>query len=270
MQNTPELWCHALPTLKDDGHKYDRGHAAIVGGDIATGAARLAARAALRIGAGLVSVVCSEAALPIYASALEAVMVKPQRGNLAPLVKDARISSWLVGSGLDASAATRNLVLDVLYAQSSAIVLDAGGLTSFATEREMLFSRLNPRCILTPHSGEFERLFGEFFDKLSATQQAASESGAIVVHKGAKTIIAAPDGRYAINDHASPHLATAGSGDVLAGIICGLTAQAMPPFEAACAAVWLHGDAAIEYGAGLIAEDLPDLLPKALAINSKR
>lgn len=265
MLNHPEHWQHALPTLKPDGHKYDRGHGAIVGGDIATGAARLAARAALRIGAGLVSVICSENAFPIYAGALEAVMVRPERANLAPLVQDPRITAWLAGSGLGYGAQSRDDVLSLLYSKHAAIVLDADAITSFEKEANMLFSRLNNRCILTPHSGEFERLFGEFFDKLSATQQAASQSGAVVVHKGAQTIIAAPDGRHAICENAPPTLATAGSGDVLAGIITGLCAQGMQPFESACAGVWIHGEAAKLFGAGLIAEDLPDLLPRSMA-----
>ena len=261
--NHPDLWRDQLPALKPDGHKYDRGHAAIIGGNIATGAARLASRAALRSGAGLVSVICAKAAFPVYAAALEAVMVKPQKNNLAPLLKDKRITAWLIGPGEGTGSDTRGNVLSILKFGRNA-VLDADALNSFERDPDTLFAALNDSCVITPHSGEFERLFGEFFEKLSATQQAANQSGAIVVHKGAPTIIAAPDGRYVTHEHAPPSLATAGSGDVLAGIITGLIAQGMEAFDAACAACWLHGEAAHQFGAGLIAEDLPDLLPKAL------
>lgn len=268
--NEPPLWRDALPRRTPQSHKYTHGHAAIIGGDTATGAARLAARAALRGGAGLVSVICSARAFAIYATALEAVMVKPQRDDLAPLLEDARIGAWLIGpgAGTGADTATREQALAILRAGRTA-VLDADALSVFADEPQILFDAIRTPTILTPHEGEFERLFehtglNRQADRLTRARQAAEMAGAYVVLKGADTVIAAPDGRRAaINAHAPPTLATAGSGDVLAGFITGLCAQGMEAFAAACAAVWLHGEAARLFGEGLIAEDLPDLLPQA-------
>lgn len=265
--NHPDLWRHALPVLTSNTHKYKRGHSMIIGGDVATGAARLASRAALRAGSGLVSICCSAAAFPLYASAVESVMVKPERADLEALLTDERLSGLCIGPGLGHGEQAQADILCVLDAVRPT-VLDADALTAFTSDSLRLFRALHPGVILTPHGGEFPALFGREQagaedHKPARTLSAAITCGSVVVYKGAQTVIASPDGRLAVNNHASPYLATAGSGDVLSGIITGLCAQGMPAFEAACAAVWLHGDAALAFGPGLIAEDLPDLLPAA-------
>lgn len=263
-RNAPRLWRGDLPFPRKDGHKYDRGHALVQGGGMAqTGAARLAARAALRAGAGLVTVVCAPAALPVYAAALEAVMtrVAEDQTAFAALLEDAHISACCIGPGAGVTEATRARVLAAL-ARGKPVVLDADALTVFARDPQALFSAIGDTpAILTPHAGEFARLFAAGGDRVAQARAAAAASGAVVVLKGAETVIAAPDGRAVVNPVASPWLATAGSGDVLAGICTGLLAGRMPAFEAACAAVWMHGAAAAQCGAGLIAEDLPDILP---------
>ncbi len=273
--NRPELWMGELPPASQAGHKYERGHAVVVSGPLhATGAARLGARGALRIGAGLVSVAASPASVLANAAHLTAIMVRPfdDAGGLAPLLSDTRLNAYLIGPGAGVGDATRRHV-DQLMASPAAIVMDADALTSFAepSQRDQLFTAIKGRCaavVLTPHEGEFERLFGrlpEHTSKLQKARYAASLSGAMIILKGADTVITSPDGRAAINDNAPPALATAGSGDVLAGFVTGLLAQGMKPFEAACASVWMHGACAVEFGPGLIAEDLPELLPRVLA-----
>lgn len=237
-----------------------------------TGAARLAARAALRTGAGLVTLGAPPAVLPIYQAALEAAIVLPMDGRdgFADLLLDERRNVVLVGPGAGADSATRELAMLALDS-GRAVVLDADALTSFADGPEHLFSRIkqNGNVVLTPHEGEFSRVFkslrGSPRSKLDRARAAAEASGGVVLLKGADTVIAAPDGRAAISDNAPPWLATAGSGDVLAGIIAGLLAQGMPVFKAAAAAAWMHGEAAREIGPGLIAEDLPDALRPVLA-----
>jgi NAD(P)H-hydrate epimerase len=235
----------------------------------ATGAARLAARGALRAGAGLVSVASPPGAVGINAAHLTAIMVKPFDGakGLSALLSDKRFNAILLGPGLGVGDATQDLVAAAL-ASSAAVVLDADALTSFAENPAGLFAQLRARCVLTPHEGEFGRLFPGMLSKgptrLDAAREAAQTAKCVVVLKGPDTIIAAPDGRAAINGNAPPWLATAGTGDVLAGMIAGLLAQGMDPFEAASAAVWLHGDAATRFGIGLIAEDLPEQLPHVL------
>lgn len=269
-RNGPVLWRDKFPQPDAEGHKYARGHALIIGGWPITGAARLGARAALRIGAGLVSVVVPPEAFAVYAVALEAVMVKPvaNAGELDLLLGDIRHNALLIGPGVGLGPQTLERALQIIRADR-ATVLDADALTALSKAQERFKEALAMResglpLILTPHEGEFRRLFPAAGDKLSRVRDAARETGAIVVLKGADTVIAAPDGRAVINDNAPPTLATAGSGDVLAGIILGLVAQGMPGFEAACAAVWLHGAAAAGFGRGLIAEDLPDRLPDTL------
>ena len=273
--NRPALWRPSFPILRADGHKYGRGHAVVVSGPAhATGAARLAARAALRIGAGLVTVASPRDAVAINSSQLAAIMVAPfdEAGGLAPMLADRRLDAWVIGPAAGVGEATRDRVAQIL-AGPAAVVLDADALTSHAGEadRAELFATIKQRSagvVMTPHAGEFRRLFPEaaaIASKIEAAQAAAAGSGAIVVYKGADTIIAHPEGRAAVNDNAPPTLATAGSGDVLAGLISGLLAQKMPAWEAACAAVWMHGEAARQFGPGLIAEDLPELLPKVLA-----
>ncbi len=315
--NAPEhwgWWSH-LPHPTSDGHKYTRGHALVVSGPPeSTGAARLGARGALRIGAGLVTVASPRAAFPVNAAHLTAIMLKPfdVPHGLGGILDDMRFNAVLIGPGCGVGAVTRDMVAIALQS-GACVVLDADALTSFAVETgaragnlspanfgyltpaapetriapETLFELIHaanaqppearriqfqpplpepPQVILTPHEGEFKRLFGAMRgSKLDRARAAAKLSGAIVVLKGADTVIASPTGDAAINDNAPPWLATAGSGDVLAGFVTGLLAQGMRSYEAACAAVWLHGACATAFGPGLIAEDLPEVLPKVLA-----
>ena len=268
--NDPDLWLMDYPWPQLDGHKYDRGYAVVVsGGAETTGAARLAARAALRAGTGLVGVVGPAEALPINASSVTAVMTASFDGpeGLREFISDSRRNAVLLGPANGVTDATRDNVLAAL-SLDKLCVLDADALTVFADDPALLFDAIRSPCILTPHEGEFSRLFGpeagETRNKLERARKAASVSGAIVILKGADTVIAAPDGRAAINTNAPPELATAGSGDVLAGFVLGLLAQGMEPFAAGCAAAWLHGAAALAFGPGLIAEDLNEMLPGVL------
>jgi hydroxyethylthiazole kinase-like uncharacterized protein yjeF len=271
--NRPGLWGRAFPRPRPDGHKYSRGHAVVVSGGLpTTGAGRLAARGALRAGAGLVTIASPRHALTVNAEATLAIMVRPVDGasELAAFLADKRHNAVLLGPGGGVGPAMREEAA-VALASGAAVVLDADALTSFAQESEALagmIARAPKRdIILTPHEGEFARLFkvihedSHVHSKLEKTRLAARSSGAVVLLKGADTVVAAPDGCASISDNAPPTLATAGAGDVLAGMIAGLLAQGMPAFEAACAAVWLHGEAATAFGPGLIAEDLPEALP---------
>jgi NAD(P)H-hydrate epimerase len=256
--NGPGLWRLLLPLRTPESHKYDFGHALVVGGPMATtGAARLAAVAGLRIGAGLVSIACAPDALPTYATQLTAVMTKPagDAATLRILLEDRRYSAVLLGPGAGVGEATRAMVLTALAA-GRRTVLDADALTSFGETRPTLFAALGSDCVLTPHDGEFARLFDATGDRLTRAQAASKTCGAVLVLKGGDTVVAAPDGRAAIMAEAPASLATAGTGDVLAGLIVGLLAQGMPAYEAAAAAVWLHAAAARAAGSGLIAEDL--------------
>jgi NAD(P)H-hydrate epimerase len=296
--NRPSLWLDAFPRPRLDGHKYSRGHVVVVSGPAeSTGAARLGARGALRVGAGLVTVVGNGAATAVNATHLSAVMVKALGSDhaVSEFLADERRNAVLIGPGAGVGAQTAATVLTVL-GSGAAVVLDADALTSFAPDEtdepvraagfgfvlrgaepeptlDGLFEAIKARrapVVLTPHEGEFKRLFGGVTgmdakaSKLERARRAAMVSGAIVILKGPDTVIAAPDGRAAINDNAPPWLATAGSGDVLAGFATGLLAQHMPAWEAACAAVWLHGECATAFGPGLIAEDLPEALPAML------
>jgi NAD(P)H-hydrate epimerase len=264
-ENTPALWRAWLPKPDPAGNKFGRGHALVYGGALTTGAARLAARAAARAGAGLVTIATPQSAFPIYAAALTSIMVRPLKAeaDLAALLKDHRITGLLIGPGAGVDEATRAHVLAML-ATHRPTVLDADALTTFKPDPPSLFGAIQGPCVLTPHEGEFTRLFTCEGDKLTRARTAACNSGAVVVLKGADTVVAGPDGRAAINTNAPPTLATAGAGDVLGGFILGLMTQGMPAFEAACAGVWLHGAAAAAFGPGLLAEDLPDLLPGVL------
>jgi hydroxyethylthiazole kinase-like uncharacterized protein yjeF len=264
--NTPALWASRLPRRTQGSHKYDFGHALVVGGPITTtGASRLCARAALRVGAGLVSIACPPETLPIYAATLTAVMTKPvaDAAAMAGLLADPRLNALAFGPGAGVGATTRATVRDLLALQRPT-VLDADALTSFADMRAALLERLHGQVVLTPHDGEFARIFAHRGCRLERARAAAAESRAVVVLKGNDTVVAAPDGRAAVLADAPAALATAGTGDVLTGLVLGLLAQAMPAFEAACAAVWLHAAAARALGGALIAEDLSEALPKVL------
>ncbi len=266
-ENSPDLWAGCYPRRRMGDHKYRFGHALVLGGATMTGAARLASRAALRVGAGLVTVACPREALAIYALSMASIITQPLDGDedFGRLLEDPRRNAVLLGPGNGVTAETRDRVLAALRDGARAIVLDADALTVFQDDPGVLFEAIAGPCVLTPHEGEFARLFPDLVDdKLACARTAAARSGAVVLVKGADTVIAAPDGRAAINANAPADLATAGSGDVLAGFITGLLAQAVPAFEAAAAAVWMHGAAGAAIGAGLIAEDLPDALPGIL------
>ena len=264
--NHPACWLGDFPQVQAAAHKYSRGHALVVGGAQMTGAARLAARAAARAGAGLVTLVAPEPAFPIYAASLTGVIVTPvaAMADLDVLLADKRRNAALIGPGAGTTSETRDKALKILAAGKST-VLDADALTVFADKPTDLLDAINGPVVLTPHEGEFVRLFDAAGSKLERARRAAKMSGAVIVLKGADTVIAAPDGRAAINENAPPTLATAGSGDVLAGLVLGLLAQGMSAFEAASAAVWLHGAAAHAFGAGLVAENLIETLPAVLA-----
>jgi ADP-dependent NAD(P)H-hydrate dehydratase / NAD(P)H-hydrate epimerase len=264
------LWGRAFPRPDPLGHKYGRGHALIVSGPAyATGAARMAARGALRVGAGLVSVASPLDAVAVNAAQLTAIMLKPFDGaeGLKTVLSDRRFNAVVIGPGCGVGEETRRLVEAVLASGASA-VLDADALTSFAGDPAALFAQLDAMAVLTPHEGEFERLFPGLLDKspsrIEAVREAAAAAHCAVLLKGPDTAIAVPDGRVAIATNAPPWLATAGAGDVLAGFIAGLLAQHMEPFLAAAAGAWLHGLCATEFGPGLIAEDLPEQLPVLL------
>lgn len=268
--NGPALWGADYPWPATMGHKYGRGHAVIVSGPVnATGAARLAARAALRIGAGLSSVASPPAAISVNAAALTAVMVKPFVGaaGLSRLLADKRMNAVCIGPGCGIGRGTQDMVAAVL-ASAASVVLDADGLTSFSERPDDLFRQLREPAVLTPHAGEFERIFPGLLarspTRIEAVREAAATVRSTVLLKGPDTAIASNDGRVAVAVNAPPTLATAGAGDVLAGMIVGLLAQGMDSFSAAAAGAWLHGEAAARFGHGLIAEDLPELLPPVL------
>ncbi|TWC05328.1 hydroxyethylthiazole kinase-like uncharacterized protein yjeF/hydroxyethylthiazole kinase-like uncharacterized protein yjeF [Bradyrhizobium macuxiense] len=272
-ENVPQAWRWSFPVPRIDGHKYARGHAVVVSGDLAsTGAARLAARAALRAGAGLVTLASPRDALAVNAAALTAVMVHAVDNPIqfAELLDDKRLNACVIGPGAGVSARTRDFVHTALTAQRH-LVLDADALTSFAGTPDRLFEAIKASdglgVVLTPHEGEFPRLFSDISNKhpgrskLERVRAAAERSGAVVLLKGADTVIASPDGRATVAANAPPWLATAGAGDVLSGIIAGFLAQGVAAFEAASIGVWLHGEGASEAGPGLIAEDLTEVLP---------
>ena len=269
-ENGPALWNEAFPWPQVADHKYSRGHAIVVSGAVnRTGAARLAARAALRSGAGLVTVACPPDALLVNAAQLTSVMCTSFDGveGLASVLDDQRRNAVLLGPGNGVDADTRSEVLAAL-SMNKKVVLDADALTVFEDKPAALFDAIQGACVLTPHEGEFRKLFPDISgdNKLQRAREAAQRSGATVLFKGPDTVIAAADRRASINTVAAPELATAGSGDVLSGIITGLIAQGMPTFEAASAGAWLHGVAAASFGPGLIAEDIIEYIPDALTI----
>ncbi|NDV88176.1 NAD(P)H-hydrate dehydratase [Aurantimonas aggregata] len=277
--NEPDLWLSDYRSPADAGHKYDRGHAVVFsGGPSQTGAARLAALAALRGGAGLVTLFAPASAMMVNAMHLTAVMLKRcnDADELATLIEDARFNAFVLGPGFGVGETARSFATAILE-KGRRLVLDADGISSFREAPDALFAaagegaRLQgpaePLLLLTPHEGEFKRLFPDIaadcsLSKLDRARAAARRAGAIVVLKGRDTVIAAPDGRAAINANGTPWLATAGTGDVLAGIVAAQLAQGMPSFAAACVGVWMHGRVAELFGPGLISEDLPAMLSK--------
>jgi ADP-dependent NAD(P)H-hydrate dehydratase / NAD(P)H-hydrate epimerase len=248
-----------------DAHKYSRGSAMVISGPVLrTGASRLTAQAALSVGAGLVTILGRSAALSEHAAHVTAIMLR-EADEVFSAVDD-RVRALAIGPG---AGLNDDLVEDIatLLLRKIPIVLDADALMVFAAKPEILFAMLHKDVILTPHEGEFARLFFDIplSDRKEATRLAAAKSGAIVLLKGPLTVIAAPDGRTANNHHNAPWLATAGSGDVLTGLICGLLAQGSSPFDAACIGAWLHGDIGVRGGAGLTADRMLDLIPLVLA-----
>lgn len=266
MKNTPDLWLEHFPFPKAGQHKYDRGHVVVSGGNIeCTGASCLAANAALRIGAGLVTVAAPIDSLIVYATKLTSVMEKPftDINEFKELITDSRKNVILLGPGNGVNHSTISKVHAALSMKKHCII-DADAITAFAGKSLELFSSIKSPVVITPHEGEFKSLFDCQGSRLERAQEAAKISGAVIVLKGHETVIAAPDGRVAINTNAPPTLATAGTGDVLSGIIAGLMAQGMEIFLASCCAVWLHGKAAELAGIGMISEDLPNMLPLAM------
>ncbi|MDY8110375.1 NAD(P)H-hydrate dehydratase [Fulvimarina sp. 2208YS6-2-32] len=277
--NRPALWRADLSLPVDAGHKYDRGHAVVFSGSASrTGAARLAAGAALRAGAGLVTLFSPAGAILVNAAQVTAVMVERCDGerDLARHLDDSRLKAFVLGPGFGVGGTARAYATQILKA-GRFLILDADGISSFADRPEELFDEAlgqagegGPNLVLTPHAGEFKRLFPDLaakgsLSKLDRTREAAVRSGAVVVLKGRDTVIAAPDGRAAINANGTPWLASAGTGDVLTGMICAQLSQGTPTFEAACAGVWMHGRSAELFGPGLIAEDLAGQLPAMFA-----
>ncbi|YBV97328.1 NAD(P)H-hydrate dehydratase [Phyllobacteriaceae bacterium JZ32] len=280
-ENTSDLWRKHFPRLAEDTHKYRRGHVAVFsGGATATGAARLSARAAARIGAGAVTVLSPPDALLVHAVHLTSIMLRKTQtvADGVDFIRGRKVFSAVLGPGFGDAARIRDLAPALLDRRRTGegfhgLVLDADGLTAFESNPDELFDAAGraqaSALVLTPHEGEFHRLFGaigadQALSKLEKARAAAKRANAIVIYKGPDTVIASPDGRAAINSNGTPLLATAGSGDVLAGMAAGLIAQGMPAFEAAAAAVWLHAEAGKRFGPGLIAEDLPEMLPAVL------
>jgi hydroxyethylthiazole kinase-like uncharacterized protein yjeF len=258
-ENAPNLW--PFPWPRPEGHKYARGHVVVIGGVAMTGAARLAARAARRVGAGLVTIVAPEPALVTYRAGDPGTIVAPL-DEFERMLADARKNTWVIGPG--GGGGLRRHVLAVLTAGRTAL-LDADALTAFADDPDSLFRALGVNVLLTPHDGEFARLFGDVpGSRLERARFGAARSGAVVLLKGFDTVIAHPDGRAIVNTNAPPWLATAGAGDVLAGLAGGLMANGLDAFDAGCTAAWLHGAAASAFGPGLIAEDVVEQLPGVL------
>jgi hydroxyethylthiazole kinase-like uncharacterized protein yjeF len=267
-ENTPDLWLPRFPWPAATTHKHERGRLIVVSGDAwSTGAARLAARGGLRIGAGLVTIFSPPDALAPNAAHLEAVMLRGFETDLELEEGAEHVDAAVIGPAAGVSETTLLNVL-ALARTGAALVIDADAISVFRNDPEELFSVLDRDDVLTPHPGEFERLFRGMLagapERITAARRAAQRAGAVVLLKGPDTVIAAPDGRAAVNVNGTPWLATAGSGDVLAGFIGGLVAQGMESFEAACAAAFIHAEAGEIHGPGLISEDLPGLAPAVL------
>ncbi|MFN3837622.1 MAG: NAD(P)H-hydrate dehydratase [Brevundimonas sp.] len=265
--NDPAIWRSFLPWPNEETHKHSRGRLAVVSGRAHhTGAARLAARAGLRMGAGVVRILCPPDAAAVIAPAVQAIMLTPFASSEALGREVAGSDAVVIGpaAGMDETTVAN---IQAVALSGAVLVIDADGLSVFKGRSAELFALLDRDDVLTPHEGEFERLFPGLLAKgrEAAAVEAARLTRAVVVLKGAQTIIASPDGRARRNVNGSPWLATAGTGDVLSGMIGGLAAQRMDSFEAACAAVWIHCDAADRFGPGMIADDLTEVLPRALA-----
>ena len=265
--NDPALWRSFLPWPSAETHKHARGRLVVVSGRAHhTGAARLAARAGLRMGAGVVRILCPPDAAAVIAPAVQAIMLTPFASAEALGREASNADAVVVGPAAGADEATVANI-HALASTGAVLVIDADGLSVFKGRTAELIGLLDRDDILTPHEGEFERLFPGLLKngREAAVVEAARRTQAVIVLKGSETLVASPDGRVRSNPNGSPWLATAGSGDVLAGMIGGLTAQRMDSFEAASAAVWIHSDAADRFGPGLIADDLSEVLPRALA-----
>lgn len=268
-ENDPELWGSRFPWPALDAHKHSRGRLNVIGGEMwRTGAARLAARGALRIGAGAVTLLSPPGALATNAAHLEAIMLAPFGAEADLAVAAEEADAVIIGPAAGVGEGTvRNL--QALASTGAALVVDADALSSFRYDVESLFACLDRDDVLTPHPGEFERIFPGLLarspERIAAAREAARRAGAVVLLKGPDTVVAAPDGRAAVSLNGTPWLATAGSGDVLAGFIGGLIAQGMDSFEAACAGAWIHAECGARHGPGLIAEDLPGLAPAVLS-----
>ena len=260
-------WRDSLPWPGPETHKHIRGRLGVVSGRATqTGAARLAARGGLRIGAGLVRILCPPDAAAVIAPAIEAIMLTPFSSPEALAHEAREMDAVVIGPAAGVGDVTA-MNLRALAETGAALIIDADGLTSFEGFPDELFEALDRDDVRPPHEGEFKRLFPGLLaaGREAAAVEAARRARAVVVLKGSATVIAAPDGRVSVNANGTPWLATAGAGDVLAGMIGGLAAQRMDSFDAARAAVWIHAEAARGFGPGLIAEDLPDRLPGVLA-----
>jgi NAD(P)H-hydrate epimerase len=263
--NHTKLWLPQFPLPTSADHKYTRGHAVVFGGDEYTGATQLASRGARRVGAGLVTIACSEKTHAIYALSAPGTLTKILHSakDQQQLIADKRKNAFLIGPGLEPNEPTKKLVQQVMAVKRS-YVLDAGALRAFSNKPHDLFRLCHHNAVLTPHEGEFSSIFQLQGSKVERALAAAKESNAVVVLKGPDTVIANPDGRAYIQNNAPPWLATAGSGDVLSGMILGYLAQGVDPFHAAAMATWIHARSAEEFGFGLIAEDLLFQLPTVL------
>ncbi len=268
VENDPDTWLARFPWPSASAYKSSRGHLLVISGDAwSTGAARLSARAGLRVGAGVVTLLSPPEALMVNAAHLEAIMLQPFETPLELEDAASEVEAVVIGPAAGVTEATVSNVL-ALARTGAALVVDADALTAFRDEPGALFSALDRDDVLTPHPGEFERIFPGLLkqsrERISAAREAARRAQTIVLLKGSDTVIAAPDGRAAVNVNGPPWLATAGSGDVLAGLIGGLIAQGMESFESACAGAWIHGACAGRFGPGLVSEDLPGLVPMVL------
>lgn len=276
--NDPSLWLDRFPWATPFHHKYSRGYAVIAGGTEMTGAARLAARAAQRIGAGIVTIATSKQIAPVYRVDIPSIVVKAfnDTKGFTEIISDSRIGAGLIGPGMGQDGHWLEKILAFLRT-GKPVVLDADALSLFEGNHVLLFDAIAHSLadgaegiLLTPHEGEFAKLFPaiEGASKIDRVLNASRECGATILLKGYDTVIASPDGRVVVNANAPADLATAGSGDVLSGLCVGLIAQGVEVFEAAAMATWVHGDAAGGFGPGLIAEDIVDNIPATLNILS--